>query len=207
MCPESHPLGGSSTSEASERLCESASSPNLVCTRCARALTSKLQAGPAGDQRGLGSGLGSQAGAGSVPAPGETRKCGAPVEQTCECCLFAGSTEMDQSASGGPVGWVRGPGSGQGYVGGRRGLRGSMNTRVLVNVERAVGVPAPVTSCLCQPKRRSGRGCLCASSESCTWVLLMQHLICGSLRDWQCRCPPRVCLSVCTSGTRAQLRY
>ena len=70
---------------------------------------------------------------------------------------------MHQPASRGPVGWVRGPGSRQGYRGDRGAvpvLRGSMNMRVLVNGESVVSVPALVTSCLCQPKTSRGRGWL-----------------------------------------------
>ena len=36
----------------------------------------------------------------------------------------------------------------------------SVTVRVLVNLESVVCVPALVTSCLYQPKRRRGRGCL-----------------------------------------------
>lgn len=46
--------------------------------------------------------------------PGGTHQRGVPVGRACECSLFTVSTELDQPASRGPVGWVRGPGSGQG---------------------------------------------------------------------------------------------
>lgn len=36
-----------------------------------------------------------------------------------ECCVFAGSTKMEQSVSGAPVGCVREMGSGKGYQGQR----------------------------------------------------------------------------------------
>ena len=35
--------------------------------------------------------------------------CGVPVQQACErVCLFAASTELDELANQGSVGWVRG---------------------------------------------------------------------------------------------------
>ena len=95
-----------------------------------------------------------------------THDCGVPVGLVCECCVCAASTELDQWVSRGPVGWVRGPGCGQGCrvnKGAVPVLRGSTNVRVcvLVNLKSVVSVPALVTSCLCQPKKRRRLGCLC----------------------------------------------
>ena len=47
-------------------------------------------------------------------------------------------------------------------------LRGPVNVCELVNTESVVRVPALVTSCLCQPQRRRGRGWLCLGMM---WVL------------------------------------
>ena len=103
-------------------------------------------------------------------APGEVHKFGVPAGQMCECFLFAWSSKMDQPARRGPVGWVRRTRSGQGYRGDRGAVpvhKGSVTMPVLVNLESVVCMVALVTSCLCQPKRRRGHGCLCVLRESC----------------------------------------
>lgn len=138
--------------------------------------------------------LGYQVGRGSVLGG-----CGVPAAQTCECCAFAGSTKTDQSASRRLVGWARGPESGQGYWQGREAvpaLWGSMNMRVLVNAQCVVCVPALVTSCLWQPERRRGHGCLCVLRESSMWVL---STAAPRLGDWPCQCPLRRCVCACAS--------
>lgn len=60
-------------------------------------------------------------GGGSVLVFGETHKCGVPVGQVCECCMFSVSTKLDQLASRGPVGQLRGSGVQAEVLGGERG--------------------------------------------------------------------------------------
>ena len=186
-------------------------SPNL-CAWSGRVcvFAGDLQAGPAGKQGDLGSGLGYQVGRGSMLAPGEMCKCGVPARQMHECCLFAGSTKMHQPASRGPVGWVRGTRSGQGYRGDRGAVpvhEGSVAMCVLVNIESVVCVPAQVTSCLCQPKRRrKGRGCLCLCFMGVLHVGAVDSSA-SSLAVCVTGCVSVLCLRVCISGMRAQLRY
>lgn len=85
-----------------------------------------------------------------------------------------------------------------------------MNVHVLVNLESSLCVPAVVSSCLCQTKRRRGLGCLC--------LCFMQVLYAGAVGDSTLSvathasgrvsvllvCP---CVSVClsVSGTHAEL--
>lgn len=54
-----------------------------------------------------------------------TCECGVPVGQVCECCVSAVSTKLDQPASQGLMGQVRGPGIGAGVLGGQRGHDGT----------------------------------------------------------------------------------
>ena len=148
-------------SEANERLCEFLYLPQTWCAWDVRVYSpANFKLDQLVTRGGLRSGLGYEVGRGFVLAPGEMHECAVPAGQMCECCMFAGCTKMEQSASRGPMGWVRGSGSRQGYRGDRGAvpvLRGSMNMRVLVNGESVVSVPALVTSCLCQPK--TSRGC------------------------------------------------
>jgi len=89
--------------------------------------------------------------------------CGMPMQQVCECRVSAASIELDQLASQGPVGQVRGPRIGAGVLGGQRDHDGTWDIHEHVCAcepgECHVDVPALVTFCLCQPMRRRGLGC------------------------------------------------
>ena len=89
----------------------------------------------------------------------------------CECCMCVSSTQLDQLASWGPMGWVRGDRICAGVLSGQRHHAGACGIHEFAHAceHGECGVRAmPVTFCLCQPKRSRGHGCLCLCP---VWVL------------------------------------
>ena len=159
-------------SEANERLCEFLYLPQTWCAWDVRVYSPanfKLDQPARRGSLGLGWGIKGDKGPGHPRGP-------ASVGCLRDERVSAGCSQQASRWTRGPVGWVRGPGSRQGYRGDRGAvpvLRGSMNMRVLVNVDSVVCVPALVTSCLCQPKTSRGCGWLFVfyASPACRCLL------------------------------------